>query len=177
MAWLAVAYTDVPSPNLNVIIAMQVQVLATLGSLSGISYPSRIQAAISVAKLANLDLVRSARTVQQAFRCSLNSSAQAWFGSAPGSSSSGLHCTFAHRLLHEQHFALRLADGHRALQCGHSRIGLGLATSCIVRDATARRSRLLRPCGPRADKRTVLRCKSYTIPTRGHVCHQLVQAR
>ena len=50
---------------------MQVQVLATLGSLSGISYPSRVQAVISVAKLANLDLVRSASTVQQAFRCSL----------------------------------------------------------------------------------------------------------
>ena len=48
---------------------MQVQVLATLGSLSGISYPSRVQAVISVAKLANLDLVRSASTVQQALQC------------------------------------------------------------------------------------------------------------
>jgi hypothetical protein len=39
---------------------LQLQVLATLGSLSGISYPSHVQEAISVAKLANLDLVRSA---------------------------------------------------------------------------------------------------------------------
>jgi hypothetical protein len=30
-----------------------------LGSLSGISYPSRLQDALSIAKLANLDLVRS----------------------------------------------------------------------------------------------------------------------
>jgi hypothetical protein len=39
---------------------MQLQVLATLGSLSGVVYPSRVQAAINLAKLANLDLVRSA---------------------------------------------------------------------------------------------------------------------
>ena len=39
---------------------LQLQVLATLSSLSGISYPSHVQEAISVAKLANLDLVRSA---------------------------------------------------------------------------------------------------------------------
>ena len=39
---------------------MQVQVLAVLGNLAGISYPDRVHVLISVAKLANLDLVRSA---------------------------------------------------------------------------------------------------------------------
>jgi hypothetical protein len=46
---------------------VQVQVLAVLGSLSGISYPSRIQVLISVAKLANLDLVRSAATCNKLY--------------------------------------------------------------------------------------------------------------
>jgi hypothetical protein len=36
----------------------QLQVLAMLGSMPGISYPSRVQSAINIAKLANLDLVR-----------------------------------------------------------------------------------------------------------------------
>ena len=38
----------------------QLQVLATLGSMPGISYPWRLQSGINIAKLANLDLVRSA---------------------------------------------------------------------------------------------------------------------
>jgi hypothetical protein len=37
----------------------QLQVLAMLGSLSAISFPSRIESAISIANLANLDLVSS----------------------------------------------------------------------------------------------------------------------
>jgi hypothetical protein len=37
----------------------QLQVLAMLGSLSAISFPSRVQSAISIANLANLDLVSS----------------------------------------------------------------------------------------------------------------------
>ena len=40
----------------------QLQVLATLGSMSGIAYPARIQTTIGVAKLSNLDLVRSCAT-------------------------------------------------------------------------------------------------------------------
>jgi hypothetical protein len=36
----------------------QLQVLAMLGSMPGISYPSHVQSAINIAKLANLDLVR-----------------------------------------------------------------------------------------------------------------------
>lgn len=39
---------------------MQLQVLAMLGSLSGIAYPTRVETLISVARLANLDLVRIA---------------------------------------------------------------------------------------------------------------------
>jgi hypothetical protein len=147
---------------------MQVQVLATLGSLSGISYPSRVQAAISVAKLANLDLVRSARTLQLAFRCAVLKTDRIgglWLRSASGSSSNGLQLTFAHRLLHKQHYALRPAHGHRVLRLGHSRIAMGLAASPIFRVATARRSRLLRPHGPGADKFTVLGCTSHATPT------------
>ena len=40
--------------------SLQLQVLAILGSLPGISYPPHVEGAISVAKLANLDLVRTA---------------------------------------------------------------------------------------------------------------------
>ncbi len=39
---------------------MQLQVLAMLGSLSGIAYPTRVETLISVARLANFDLVRIA---------------------------------------------------------------------------------------------------------------------
>ena len=148
-------------PQIEVIKARsrpQVQVLATLGSLSGISYPSRVQAVIGVAKLANLDLVRSASTVQQAFRCRLEPEldVRAWLRSSSGSTSSGLQRAIAQRLLHKQHCALPLADGPRALHCGHSRIDLGLAADSIVHDAMARRSRLLRPRSPQADECIVL---------------------
>ena len=167
MAWLAVAYTDAPSPNKSDYITMQVQVLATLGSLSGISYPSRVQAAISVAKLANLDLVRSARTLQQAFRCAVLKTDRIgglWLRSASGSSSNGLQLTFAHRLLHKQHRSFPLADGHRALHHGHSRNSLELAAGVSVCDAATRWSRILRPCGSRADECTLLRCTPYAMP-------------
>ena len=40
----------------------QVQLLAMLSSLPGISWPSRIQEALSLCKLANLDLVRGTST-------------------------------------------------------------------------------------------------------------------
>jgi hypothetical protein len=43
---------------------MQLQVLAMLGSLSGIAYPTRVASLISVARLANLDLVRFAALPQ-----------------------------------------------------------------------------------------------------------------
>ena len=61
---LAVAYAETSQTP---VFLLQLQVLAALGSLSGISYPSRVQVMISVAKLANLDLVRSAATCNKLY--------------------------------------------------------------------------------------------------------------
>ncbi len=144
---------------------MQVQVLAALGSLSGISYPDRVQVLISVAKLANLDLVRSAAPCNK--RNDVESRRRiggSWFGSASGSSSNGLQLTFAHRLLHKQHRPLRLANCNRALRCGHSIDSLELAAGCSVCDAASRWTRILRPRGSRADECTLLRCTPHAMP-------------
>ena len=144
---------------------MQVQVLAVLGSLSGIFYPSRVQVAISVAKLANLDLVRSTAPCSKYYDVeSWKRIGGSWVGSASGSSSNRLQLAFAHRLLHKQHCPLRLAICHRALHYDHSRNSLGLSAIYAVCDAAARWSRILRPRGSRADECTLLRRTSYAMP-------------
>ena len=52
--WLTPKLPQIPCSR------MQLQILAVFASLSGISFPSRVQLMISIAQLANLDLVRSA---------------------------------------------------------------------------------------------------------------------
>ena len=158
--------------------------MAVLGSLSGISYPSRVQVLISVAKLANLDLVRSAATCNKLY------DVESWkriggscFGSVSGSSSNRLQFAFAHRLLHKQHRPLRLANCHRALHYDHPRNSLGLSAIYAVCDAAARWSRILRPHGSRADECTLLRRTSYAMPgwRRSSCCvcseHGCIQAK
>ena len=138
--------------------------MAALGSLSGISYPDGVQVLISVAKLANLDLVRSAAP------CNKHNDVEArkriggsWFGSASGSSSNGLQPTFAHRLLHENHCHLCLANDHHALRCCHQIDSLEPAASYSVCDAASRCTCILRPGCSRADECTLLRCTSYAM--------------
>ena len=87
-----------------------------------------------------------------------------WFGSASGSSPNGLPLTLAHRLLHKQHCPLRLANCHRALRSDHSRNTLVPAAGYSVCEAAARWSCIFRPCGSRADERTLLRCTSNAMP-------------
>jgi hypothetical protein len=158
----AVAYAEprrIPRSHL------QVQVLAALGSLSGISYPDRVQELISVAKLANLDLVRSAAP------CNKHEDVESWkriggssFGFTSGSSSNGLHRTFAHQLLHKQHRPLRLANCHRALRCGHSITSWEVAAGYSISDAASRWTRILRTRGSQADECTLLRCTPHAMP-------------
>ena len=139
--------------------------MAVLGSLSGIFYPSRVQFAISVAKLANLDLVRNAAPCNKYYDVECwKQIGGSWFGSASGSSSNRLQLAFAHRLLHKQRRPLRLANCHRALHYDHSRNSLGLSAMYTACDAAAHWSRILRPRGSRADECTLLRRTSYAMP-------------
>jgi hypothetical protein len=84
---------------------MQLQVLAMLGSLSGIAYPTRVASLISVARLANLDLVRFAALPQGP---PTSISTVKGLVSGAGATSSGMQPAFTHRLLHHQRRPLRL---------------------------------------------------------------------
>ena len=120
---------------------MQLQVLAMLGSLSGIAYPTRVASLISVARLANLDLVRFAALPQGP---PTSISTVKGLVSGAGATSSGMQPAFTHRLLHHQRRPLRLARGYRAVHCGHQALFVALEAGCVVRKAAAGRKRLLR---------------------------------
>lgn len=120
----------------------QVQILAMFGSLRGISWPSRIQQALSICKLANLDLVRGTASTEH---CNCRAPPETdSSGIAAGSSSFGLQSSRANQVLYVQLSHFCVACDVPMQRSRLSRTPLGRKAGSALRMAEAQGSRLFR---------------------------------
>ena len=120
----------------------QVQILAMFSSLRGISWPSRIQQALSICKLANLDLVRGTASTQH---CNCRAPPETdSSGIAAGSSSFGLQSSRANQVLYVQLSHFCVACDVPMQRSRLSRTPLGRKAGSALRVAEAQGSRLFR---------------------------------